>query len=52
MPSRTLKDQFIRDLKKDLREETRKQVLCVTGRSGTNLLPFPFFSLIVDPVAQ
>lgn len=37
---------------KDLKEEMRKQELCVTGGVVTNLLPFSFFSVIRDPVAQ
>ena len=52
MAPELFKDQFIRDLMKDLKEEMRKQESCVTGRLVTNLLPFSFFSLTRDPVAQ
>ena len=50
VPCRTLKDQFVRDLTKDLKEEMRKRELCVTGKPVTNLLPVPLFSLIRGPV--
>ena len=51
-PCRTLKDQFVRDLTKDLKEEMRKWELRVKGKPVTNLLPFPLLSLIGGPVTQ
>lgn len=39
VPCRTLKDQFIRDLTKDLKEEMTKRNLCVTGEPLVIFLP-------------